>query len=210
VLALRSILTTTAKLCGLAACSIWFLVACTTESRPIFASNNDRYGLSVEFFGEWVGPDGDRMSQFTVDHVLLRDVRSKESVQYRAADPSGLRNSLAYFRNVWSPDQEYLVLPAGRFDGFDIFNAHGALAGLKSRLVADSISVRYRGQSSSLWHGFAGWSGDHILQFEVEFESSKIPFSYDLSRKELSSTSAQIPIFDASNFKGEVPIQWSR
>lgn len=177
-------------------------------TQPIFAATNAKYGIATEFFGTWVGPDQDPKTQFSVTRVVVRKAASNASAQYRPADADAAERSLMYFRDVWSPDLEYLVLPAGRFDGFAVFNSRSAVPDVKSNRPADSVSIRYRGQARSLPQIFRGWSGGHALLFDVQFETSSISFSYDLGRKELSSPSDKIDVFDAVNLGGSTPIHW--
>lgn len=176
---------------------------------PLFVVNNDKYALSADFFGAWVGPDQDRFSQFSIEKVVVRDTRSNETAEFRHAGADVPDDSVMYFRDVWSPDREYLVLPAGHLDGFAVFNSRGALAAIRENHATDLIAIRYRGQSQSLSHRFLGWTSASILRFEVQFETSKIPFSYDLERRELSSPSDAIPVFDAAGRDGSTPIQWT-
>lgn len=178
------------------------------RKEPLFSSMNDRYGLSVEFFGEWAGPDGDPKSQYVIDRILLREAASGESIEYQPDDTAGLRTSLGFFRDVWSPDGQYLVLPRGRFEGFVIFASSRLFETLRKKQFTDSIVIRYRGQSDSAWHGFAGWAGDHVLLFDAGVESSRFRFSYDLNLKQLNASSPPVPLLGALNSMGAVMITW--
>ena len=193
---------------------IWFVLCSSAHaldaSAPLFSAVNPKYGLSADFFGEWVGPDGDEKSQYLINRVSLRKIASGERVEYQLADPTALRTSLGFYRAVWSPDGEYIALPLGRFEGFRICDARTVLEKFAKRQSSDSIMIRYKQLPQSVWHSFAGWSGDHVLLFDADIEKSKIRFAYDLKLKRLSSTVAPIAVLDAVNSAGLAEIAWGR
>jgi len=176
---------------------------------PLFSSVNAKYSLAVDFFGEWAGPDGDPKSQYVVDKVVLRKTGTGDAVEYHAADEASLQTSLGFFREVWSPDGEYLVLPRGRFQGFVIFAAGGAFDAVGRQQFTDSVLVRYKSQPDSVSHTFAGWAREHVLLFDGGLEGSRIHFSYDLNLKQLTSPSSPIPTLDALNSTGAAAISWA-
>ncbi len=176
----------------------------------LFTSSNDKYGLSVEFFGQWAGPDGDEKSQFVVDRISLRKKDTSAQVDYAPLNPEGLRTPNGTFREVWSPDGEYLVLPRGRLEGWAIFASGKAFRSLTNTKTPEWLAVRYAGKPDSVWHNFTGWTGNHVLVFDAEIENLRIKFSYDLRQKQLSAAVPSIAVLTAWNEVGPVAISWQK
>jgi hypothetical protein len=55
-------------------------------------------------------------------HVIVKNESGDEAC-YAPADDAASGDSDIYFTDVWSPDEEHLVLPRGRSEGFCILKA---------------------------------------------------------------------------------------
>lgn len=191
--------------CGIVAC-----VGGRRIDQPLFSVENEKYALVAEFYGKWVGPDGDPQRQFLVRRLVIKDSRTSESAEYRRIDVDSPADALGFFSEVWSPDREYLVLPAGRFAGYVVFEAPSSIERVRADSPTDSVAVRFRGLPESLNHQFVGWMEAHELQFDVTFESSTVSFGYNLERQELAAKHAPIVGWSAVNGGGNLVVGWNR
>jgi len=140
-----------------------------------------------------------------VNRVTIRDDRTGAEVPFSPENPESLSMSSGYYTDVWSPDEEILVLPLGRFHGFRIFRATDAIRRLKEGASDDFIRVQLR-TGTRLWHAFKGWQGAHALVFTTglsgtEDEYTYVPFTRMLDGPDLPEG------FIGLNAQGEIPIR---
>jgi hypothetical protein len=154
---------------------------------------NKKYGLQCVFhLAEPGAGEGPGASKY-VEYVSIRDARTGEEATYKPRDTNdSLLFSQGYFKEVWSPDDEYLLLPFGRFDGFCIIKARGALASVRKRKCFDTLKVEFVKPGAevpvlALWHEFAKWEGATSFSFRAGLENDLRPFEYDFVAGKLSA-----------------------
>jgi len=125
-------------------------------------------------------------------YVVLRDDATGEQVRYFPTQQPGRRSDSAerYYREVWSPDGEYLVLPLNPFDGFCVIKAKGALKTIRQRRCDDFIRVlHYRPpmevREVAYYHEWSGWETGTAFSFKAGLHGDRNEFVYDVARKEL-------------------------
>ena len=175
-----------------------------TEGTPIASAANAAHELVVEFYGELVGADSEPPQQMTVDRILVRDEKTGQAEPFVPADPTSLASSFGYFTDVWSPDEAYLALPLGRFQGFVLFSADKLLPGLRDRQSADRVQIRLaRDASPALWHEFIGWEAPHTLRFAAGLSGDLVEFEFDPKTRLVRSKSPNAGSFVAITAEGQ-------
>jgi hypothetical protein len=151
-------------------------------------ADNKKYGLQVLFYLEeevLLPDDGSKLTRIV--RVAVRDVRSGKEAPYVPVDPTdSLVHSLGYFESVWSPNEEYLVLPAGRFDGFCIAKSVEAVNSLAAGRCPDAFRVQIV-SGVRLWHEFIKWESPTSFVFKAGLSKSDVVMSYDLVSRRLTS-----------------------
>ena len=129
------------------------------SSRPVVIATheNGKYGLVCTFYGNEVMLDNGKTVE-VVSNVTIGDERRAKEVPYMPSDPVSLNEPGGFFPTVWSPDDELLVLPLGRFDGFAIIKADEALQRVAERNYTDFVRV-HLDTGARLWHEFQRWDG---------------------------------------------------
>jgi hypothetical protein len=154
--------------------------AVSQETTPIVSRGNAPYHLAVEFYGEYIGPDGEPPTQLVVDRIVVRDTRTGGVEKFMPDDADTLQSSFGYFTDVWSPDGAYLVLPLGRFQGFAVFASASAMEELREGHSRETIQIRLaNGDSPMLWHEFLGWEGERVLRFSAGLSGRAVEFRFD-------------------------------
>lgn len=125
-----------------------------------------------------------------VESVSLRDKRGGAEARLTPEDGDGLLSSQAYFADVWSPDEEYLVLPRSPFDGFCVIKAKGALKTIKQRRCDDFIRVvDYRPpmevKEVAFYHEWGKWESGSAFSFKAGLHGDRWTFVYDAAQKQL-------------------------
>jgi hypothetical protein len=152
---------------------------------------NKKYGLECVFHLAETG-EGAGAGKY-VEYVSIRDARTGEEATYKPRDTNdSLLFSQGYFKEVWSADAEYLLLPFGRFDGFCIIRAREALSSVRKQKCFDTIKVEFVRPGgevplSALWHEFAKWEGKTSFSFRAGLENDLRPFEYDFAAGRLTA-----------------------
>jgi hypothetical protein len=69
-----------------------------------------------------------------IDAVSIRDLTKGDELTFEPPDQQLLLLGDGYSRNMsWSPDEEYLILPLGQFDGFCIIKSSEALKSIREK-----------------------------------------------------------------------------
>jgi hypothetical protein len=182
--------------------------SCTKQqenSRPFTIQKvNSKYKLTCLLSGETVSLDGNHNVQ-AISSVTLRDESTGRELRFQPDDPTSLYQSQGYFTEVWSPDQEYLALPLGRFEGFALYKSTDVMRLLASHKSTDSIRIQMQ-SGTRLWHIFKAWRGDSSLKFEAGLDNEYTPFRYALATRILSATPSTATSFVGINATGEVPL----
>jgi hypothetical protein len=137
------------------------MIACASEFKPnsdpqsskphvIKITPNQKYKLEAIFSGTDVEV-GDRKVA-VIEQLTIRSSETGQQIQYKRSDGPSSSDAHAYFTDVWSPDNEFLVLPLARFRGFCIERAAEALAAIQKQSCFDMVPVRF--ESAALWHQF--------------------------------------------------------
>jgi hypothetical protein len=145
---------------------------------------NQKYGVEALFYGENLiyGEKQDLMAKI-IKFVVFRDTNNGAEIKYLVSDETKQAVNF-YFLDVWSPDEEYLVMPISKFEGFAIFNAKDVLNDIKSKKYFDTIKTK--GVNSGwFWHDFEKWENNSTLSFRAGLEGDMFAFKYDVINKEL-------------------------
>jgi len=169
--------------------------------KPAKVKVNRKYGLECDFYSEEVG-DGIK----AITSVSIRDSRSGEEVRFEPEDPGSLVLNNGYDKNVsWSPDEEYLLLPLGRFEGFALVKSAEALKSVREKKYADSVRVQLK-TGTQLWHDFAAWEGQGAFTFQAGMSESFPRFKYDPADRRLTALDKVNEIFEGYNGAGKIVI----
>jgi hypothetical protein len=176
------------------------------EDQPTKVKVNRKYGLECRFHSEEVGDDIK-----VITYVSLRDSKTGEEVRYHPLDAGSLIPENGFDKNLsWSPDEEYLILPLGRFEGFAVVKAAEALQSVKEKKYADSVRVQLN-TGTQLWHDFEAWEGKGTFIFKAGMSESFPRFKYDSVEKRLTALDKVSEIFEGYNGAGKmVVLQESR
>jgi hypothetical protein len=161
------------------------------ENRFPLIVENKKYRLQCIFHQSELKDESGEASNKIIDRISLRDERTGEEVAFQPPDKDdGLLFSQTYFQDVWSPDEEYLVLPLGVREGFCIIKAGETLASIKSRSYFDVIKVEYirpkmEVRTSDLRHEFDKWKGSTVFSFKAGQDKDMLSFEYDFAGRKL-------------------------
>jgi hypothetical protein len=151
------------------------------EEAPNVVSN-PRYKLSCLFLED---ADG-------TEYVVLRDDATGRRARYFPTRQPGRAPDTAesYYREVWSPDGEYLALPLNPFDGFCVIRAKGALRAVARRRCDDFIRVldyrpRMEVREVAFHHEWSGWETGSAFSFRAGLSGEDRTFVYDAGRGRL-------------------------
>jgi len=174
-------------------------------------ASNEKYGIDCIFYGSQVVAY-DAKGQIAVETRVIRDIlmydrASAHYKRYEPLDKTSLKTSLGFYEEVWSPNLEYLVLPRGRFEGFQVIHAAHVLERLNHkqnmfiRVFMDRIESDV---DTALWHAFRKWVGDDAFLFTAGISYSNPPFIYEIGTKTLFSLETA---FDTENEGGSLSVE---
>ncbi len=155
------------------------------DEKPILIARteNRKYNLSAIFYGvNFHFEDEKKTTAKIIKYVVFRDNKTGTEVKY---EPTGqIPAGDFYFTEIWSPDEEYLILPIGTFQGFGIFKAENALQNIKSNKFFDTIKVK---SDNSGWfaHDFEKWEDDSTFSFRAGLDGDMFAFKYNAAKSEL-------------------------
>lgn len=164
---------------------------------------NNKHKIEVLFYARKTGA-GNASSPHVIEQVTLRNEKGEEA-RYVPADEESVKDSHGYFTDVWSPDEEWLVLPQGRFQGFCIIKAEGAFKRVKERECDDFIRIHAK-DGTGLWHEFQGWNNSSALMLKAGLSGDLFKFQYEIIRGELRSLGSSVP-FEGENKDGKVKVK---
>ena len=141
-----------------------------------------------------------------VDGVSIRDNKSGDEASFQPSDPDSLLYGDGYVKNIsWSPDEEYLILPLGQFDGFCVIKSSEALKSVREKTCVDTIRIQLK-TGLKMSHEFAKWDGNSAFVFTAGMEHRFPQFRYDFSNQQLAALEKVNDIFEGHNGKGVLPI----
>lgn len=154
--------------------------------------NNKKYNLTATFHGvNFRYGENNEISEKTITYIVFRDNNSSEEVRYKPSTQNNIEDGVAgivtpnfYFTDIWSPDEEYLVLPIGKIEGFGIFKVKDGLGAIKENKYFDTIKVKLN-TSGWFWHDFGKWEDNSIFSFRAGLDGDMFAYKYNLEKKEL-------------------------
>ncbi len=130
------------------------------------------HGLTLVFEGEKMG------AQTFPTRIFLQDSKNRKTF-FKPRDPVSVENSSFIIHPAWSPTQEWLLLPDGRFDGFAAFVATQLPTALTN--PSKSLRVGVSGVSGTRWfHEFVRWKSQSIFEFRAGLSGQLTNFECEL------------------------------
>ena len=176
----------------------------STEA-PLIIKRNGKYNLSCLFYGEkFTSADG--ASEDRIEYVALRDDATGKEVKYQSPDPA-FASSRGYYSDVWSPNEDHLLLPLGRFKGFCIVKAAAALKSVEQNHCDDTLKVYAESADgiTGLWHEFQNWKGNGRFSFKAGLSGKDVLLEYDIAEAKLTALE-RFPTLSGENAKGKLII----
>jgi len=170
----------------LAACLAFGCATVPNEHELLGRVINHKYPVDALFIGERLKLDTDQIA--IIDDVVIRSRGSSIQFQFVPADRISLIQGLLYFTNVWSPDQEFLLLPLGQSDGFAAFSAKALPQKLTPEHHYDTISLSFK-SGTKLAHRFVRWNGKTSFLFQAGLSDLWTTFQYDFADHTLCTVS---------------------
>ena len=166
---------------------------------------NHKYNLSAIFYGvNFNFEDEKKSSTKIIKYIVFRDDQNGAEVRYSPIDSTTEQASDFYFTNVWSPDDELLILPRGKFEGFALIEAKDALNSIKENKYLDIIKVS-QSEGGFYWHDFVKWEDNSIFGFRAGLDGDMFAFKYDGAKGELYCYSTKCEEFEVGyNKKGKI------
>jgi hypothetical protein len=190
----------------LMSCSSCFVqVSHPQSSRPyvIKVVPNHKYNLDAIFSGEDITV-GDRTEKW-VRQVTIRSAVAGSEITFSRPDGPSDSDSKAYDLKVWSPNEEFLVLPLDRFHGFCIIRAAEAIPLLQKQSCSDVVRAGTE-TGGVLWHMFEGWDGNDSLIFDAGLYGDLTRLKYDISSGKLTGLDSNFSSLQGYNSEGKIEI----
>lgn len=190
----------------LMACSSELRVNSNSESpKPhvIKVAPNHKYKLEAVFSGIDIEV-GDRKVP-VIQEVTIRSTATGQQVQYSRPDGPSQSDADAYFTDVWSPDEELLLLPLERFRGFCIVRAAEALAAVQKQSCQDTVRVRAE-SGTALWHQFEKWDTDQSFIFNAGLSGDQTRLRYEIAPERLTALEPNVRFLEGENSKGKIKV----
>jgi hypothetical protein len=161
---------------------------------------NHKYNYTCIFYGDDI-EIADRIEPvFT--YMSIRDDSTAEEIKY---EPSmEVVKSDSNIVDVWSPDEEYLVLLRGNFKGFYIIKASEVAEFIRNRSHVDSIRVYEANTETALMHFFGKWDGNRSFIFDAGLSGDNWSFRYDITEQKLTVLGERSDFFSGENIKGKI------
>lgn len=170
--------------------------------KSVSVTENRKYGLKCIFHAE-------KLEGFTViNSISLQDSRTNHEAEFKPIDRDSLIPGKGFFKDVWSPDEEYLILPLGRWDGFCIVQSRDALQSVEAGRWNDFVRVEMN-NGTGLWHEFGKWREGNSFEFSAGLSGDQIPFVYDILTRRLTALDPITDSFVGQNASGKVAISKS-
>lgn len=186
------------------ACASEFKLKSDTQSKSyvIKITPNQKYKLEAIFSGTDVEV-GDRKVA-VIEQLTIRSSETGQQLQYQRRDGPSSSDAHAYFTDVWSPDDEFLVLPLDRFKGFCIVRAAEALAAIQKQSCLDTVRVSF--ESAALWHQFEKWDTNQSFIFNAGLSGDQTKLRYDVLSQQLTALDSNFRSLKGENSSGTIKI----
>lgn len=155
------------------------------KSVVVAVEKNKKYGITATFYGEDLqsGNDKERVTKI-IRYIIFRQQKTGGKVKYMPTDSAETQATDFYYTGIWSPDEEYAVLPIGKKEGFGIIKAKNALQDIKSHNFYNQIKVGGAG-GGFFWHDFGKWEDDSTFSFRAGLDGDMFAFGYNAAKSEL-------------------------
>ena len=163
-----------------------------SQNEVLMTKENQKYNSSCVFYGEKSG-DNAAGERGVIKYVAIRDNATGKEANYVPPDSESIQSSQGYFTDVWSPDEEYLVLPLGRFKGFCLIKSSDAVGAIQKKECSDNVRV-YDDTGTGLWHEFEKWASDESFVFKAGLSGNDFELQYDIGNQRL------IPLYSGKHF----------
>jgi hypothetical protein len=192
-------------------------ISCCSHQRPASPPNtpqtgvirvieNHKYNLEAVFSGYDLEV-GERTVK-VIDSLTIRSRVTGQEVKYERADGPSTSDAHAYFTDVWSPDEELLVLPLNRFYGFCIIRASEALDSIQRQKCADFVRVRNETPPKEAFgHDFEKWDGNESFVFKAGLYGDDTRLRYEISSGRLTALDSNLRDIEGENGKGKIAIK---
>ena len=146
-------------------------------------TENGKYNLTAIFYGvDFHFEDDKNTVKKIIKYVIFRNDETGEEIKYI---PTGqIPAGDFYFTDIWSPDEEYIVLPIGVFQGFAVFEAKNALRDIRENRYFDTIKTKSE-NSGFYYHEFEKWEDDSTFNFRAGLDGEMFAFKYNIVNREL-------------------------
>jgi hypothetical protein len=177
-------------------------VMSTPQTDVIKVSENHKYKLEAVFSGHDVEV-GERTEK-VIDYLTIRSQVTGQEVKHARVDGPAQSLTRAYVTDLWSPDEEFLVIPRSRLE-FCIIRAAEALDRMQKQTCSDTLSVYVR-SGPSLWLDFEKWDGDESFVFKAGVYGDDTRLKYEISSGRLTALDSNIFKIEGMNSKRKLAI----
>lgn len=177
----------------------------------IKVAENRKYKLEATFSGEGIEV-GDRIEK-VIDSLTVRSKVTGRDVKYERPDGPSESDAHAYFTDVWSPNDEWLLLPLNRFSGFCILRASNALDSIQNQRCTDTVRVRIgTPPKEGLWHEFEKWDGNDAFVFKAGLYGDSTRLKYEILSGRLTALDSNFKALEieGENTSGRIAIDLNR
>lgn len=173
-----------------------------SQSQVITTRENRKYKLEAIFSG-FDFQFGERTEKI-IDTLTIRNLVTGQEVKHARSDDPAESLTNAYITDLWSPDEEYLVIPKTQL-AFCIIKAAQALEHIQKQTCSDEVSV-YVPSGPSLWLTFEKWDGAESFIFKGGVYGDETRLKYEISSGRLTAFDANILRIEGENSKGKIAI----
>jgi hypothetical protein len=178
-----------------------------SQPQVITKTENHKYKLEAIFSGHDVVEVGERTER-VIDSLTIRSQITGQEVKHDRAEGPEQSLTRAYITDLWSPDEEFLVMPRSTLE-FCIIRAAEVLDRIPKRTCSDTVSVYVR-SGPSLWLDFEKWDGDEAFIFKAGVYGDDTRLKYEISSGRLTALDSNIFRIEGRNSKGTLTIGKSR
>lgn len=178
-----------------------------SQPQVITKTENHKYKLEAIFFGhaEEVGERTEKI----IDTLTIRSQVTGQEVKHTRVEGPAHSLTRAYITDLWSPDEEYLVMPQSQLK-FCIIRAAEALDRIQKQTCSDEVSVYVAlgpvHSGPSLWLDFEKWDGAESFVFKAGVYGDDTRLKYEISSGRLTALDSNILKLEGSNSKGKLII----
>lgn len=173
-----------------------------SQPQVITRTENHKYKLEAIFSGHDV--EVGARTEKVIDSLTIRNKVTGQEVTHARAEGPAQSLTRAYVTDLWSPDEEFLVVPVNRLE-FCVIRAAEALDHIQKRTCSDTLSV-YVQSGPSLWLDFERWDGDESFIFKAGVYDDDTRLKYEISSGRLMALDSNINKIEGMNSKGKLAI----